>query len=53
LGFLWIVSPAVVFLAGSAMAVCSLVLALLIPRHPTPDHPTILAGLRPLAGPAA
>jgi hypothetical protein len=29
LGFLWIISPAVVFLAGFAMAVCSLVLALL------------------------
>ena len=33
-GLLWLVSPAAVFLAGSAMALCSLLLARLIPLSP-------------------
>ncbi|CTQ52305.1 Major Facilitator Superfamily protein [Roseibium album] len=33
-GFLWLVSPAAVFLAGAGMAVISLALATLIPRNP-------------------
>ena len=37
-GFLWVVSSTYVFLAGAAMAALSLVLALMIPRHPTPDN---------------
>ena len=36
LGFVWIFSPETVFLAGAAMAFVSLVLARLVPKHPTP-----------------
>lgn len=35
-GLLWLVSPAAVFLAGTAMALCSLALAFLIPNDPAP-----------------
>ncbi len=41
LGYLWIVSPASVFGLAAAMAATSLVLALLIPRHPGPGHETV------------
>ena len=37
-GLLWIVSPALVFLAGAGMAAASLGLALLVPNVPTPDN---------------
>jgi predicted MFS family arabinose efflux permease len=37
-GFLWIISPSAVFLSGAALAGVSLVLALLVPRTPTPDN---------------
>ena len=33
-GFVWLISPAAVFLAGAAMAAVSLVLASLIPSNP-------------------
>jgi len=33
-GLIWLVSPAIVFLAGAAMAVVSLVLARLVPKNP-------------------
>jgi predicted MFS family arabinose efflux permease len=46
-GLLWMVSPAAVFLAGTGMAVCSLVLARLVPRQPTYDNVTVLR--RPIA----
>jgi predicted MFS family arabinose efflux permease len=36
LGFVWIISPEVVFLAGAAMALASLVLARLVPQQPSP-----------------
>jgi hypothetical protein len=49
-GFLWIVSPSTVFLAGTGMAVCSLVLARLVPRHPAHDNVTVF--FRPTAFPA-
>ena len=42
LGYLWLVSPAAVFLLAAGMATVSLMLALLIPRHPEPGHETIL-----------
>jgi len=48
-GVLWMVSPAAVFLAGSAMAVCSLGLARLVPPVPAPDDETIFARQRLLA----
>ena len=45
LGYLWVQSPAAVFIVASAMACASLVLALLIPRHPTKGHETIFSKL--------
>ncbi len=50
LGYLWLASPAAVFFLAAAMAGVSLLLALLIPRHPAPGAETILS--RPLAAPA-
>ncbi len=43
LGLLWLASPAAVFLVAAGMAGCSLILALMIPRHPAPGHETIFA----------
>jgi len=42
LGYLWLISPAAVFVLAAAMAGVSLLLALLIPRHPEPGRETIL-----------
>jgi hypothetical protein len=42
LGLLWLVSPAAVFFLAAGMAATSLMLALLIPRHPVPGHETVL-----------
>lgn len=47
LGYVWIVSPASVFLLAAGMAATSLALALLIPRHPEPGHETILTPYLP------
>lgn len=41
LGYLWLSSPAAVFILAAGMAATSFVLALLIPRHPRPGHETI------------
>ena len=41
LGYLWLVSPAAVFMLAATMAGVSLGLALLIPRHPAKGHETI------------
>jgi len=49
-GVLWMISPAAVFLAGTAMAVCSLGLARLVPSAPALHGETIFA--RPRAVPA-
>ena len=46
LGLVWIKSPALVFLCGSAFAVCSLILALLIPRDPEAGREVELPGMR-------
>ncbi len=46
LGYLWIQSPALVFVFASMMAVASLLLVLLIPRHPRKGHETILSDMR-------
>ncbi len=40
-GFLWLVAPAAVFLAGAAMAACSLILARMVPRTPAPGNETV------------
>ncbi len=47
LGYLWITSPDAVFILAAGMAGTSLVLALLIPRHPVPGHETVLTRLGP------
>ena len=43
LGDLWIVSPAGVFVLAAGMAMTSLALAMLIPRHPAPGHETVFS----------
>ena len=50
LGYLWLTSPSAVFLLAAMMAGVSLLLALLIPRHPEPGNETIFA--RPMGVPA-
>ena len=47
LGFLWLISPAAVFTLAAGMAGVSLILAMLIPRHPAPGHETIFARFVP------
>jgi predicted MFS family arabinose efflux permease len=42
-GFIWLTSPALVFLAGAAMAAGSLALSLLVPRNPVRDYETVLS----------
>lgn len=41
-GFLWVISPAAVFLSGAALAGVSLALALLVPENPTPDNVAVV-----------
>jgi len=41
-GFLWLISPAAVFLAGTAMATVSLLLALNVPERPSPGNEVLL-----------
>jgi hypothetical protein len=43
LGLLWMVSPAAVFGLASLMALTSLGLSLLVPRHPEPGNETVLS----------
>ena len=43
LGYLWLTSPSAVFVMAALMAGVSLLLALLIPRHPEPGNETIFA----------
>jgi hypothetical protein len=50
LGYLWLTSPTSVFFLAAGMAFVSLLLSLLVPRHPEPGHETILA--RPMPAPA-
>ena len=46
LGYLWLMSPQLVFLAAAGMALVSLVLALMIPRHPVEGNETIFMRIR-------
>jgi predicted MFS family arabinose efflux permease len=41
-GFLWLISPAAVFLCGAVMAVISLLLSLKVPRWPAPGNEVTL-----------
>lgn len=43
LGYLWLSSPTSVFIAASGMAIVSLLLSFLVPRHPEPGHETTQA----------
>ncbi|MGB3148877.1 MAG: MFS transporter [Paracoccaceae bacterium] len=43
LGYLWVISPEAVFVLAAAMALISLLLSLLIPRHPEPGNETVFA----------
>ncbi|OUS22323.1 hypothetical protein A9Q95_04845 [Rhodobacterales bacterium 59_46_T64] len=43
LGFMWMISPVSVFVTAAAMAGVSLVLAVLIPRHPEKGNETVLS----------
>ncbi|UWQ30887.1 MFS transporter [Leisingera sp. M523] len=43
LGLLWVLSPGMVFVLAAAMALVSLSLSLLIPRHPEPGNETIFS----------
>ena len=49
LGYLWIVSPGGVFALAAGMAGVSLMLALMIPRHPAPGHETVFSRIIPAA----
>ena len=49
LGYLWVVSPAAVFGVAAGMSAVSLLLALMIPRHPEAGYETVLAKARPVA----
>ncbi|MDH3914369.1 MAG: MFS transporter, partial [Rhodospirillales bacterium] len=56
-GFLWLISPAAVFLAGSAMAAVSLLLSLNVPWAPAPGNEVLMgrriSGPAPVSAPAA
>lgn len=47
LGYVWLVAPAGVFLMAAGMAGVSLVLALMIPRHPEPGNETVFSRFVP------
>lgn len=49
LGYLWVTSPGAVFVLAAAMALGSLVLALMIPRHPEKGNETVFARFVPAA----
>ncbi|MBP5856342.1 MFS transporter [Marivibrio halodurans] len=54
-GFIWLNDPGLVFYIGSAMACVSLILALMVPRHPDQGNETLvrrLDGPRPAPTPA-
>jgi hypothetical protein len=47
LGLVWLASPAAVFLLAAGMAMTSLVLSTMIPRHPEAGNETIFARMAP------
>ncbi|GKY87266.1 MFS transporter [Sinisalibacter aestuarii] len=47
LGYLWVTSPGAVFGLASLLALGSLMLALMIPRHPEKGNETVFAGYAP------
>lgn len=51
-GFLWLISPSIVFLAGAGMSFLSLVLARLIPDNPTHENVALIGPYRLATAPA-
>ncbi len=49
LGYLWLVSPSAVFTVAACMAIGSLLLSLLIPRHPEKGNETVFPRLNSVA----
>jgi hypothetical protein len=49
LGLLWLLSPGAVFALAAGMAGISLILAMMIPRHPEPGNETIFTRFAPAA----
>ncbi|MEX5729671.1 putative MFS family arabinose efflux permease [Rhodovulum iodosum] len=47
LGYLWVTSPGGVFALAAGMAAASLMLALMIPRHPEPGNETVFSAFVP------
>ena len=47
LGYLWVTSPGAVFGLAAGMAMVSLSLALMIPRHPEPGNETVFSRFAP------
>ena len=47
LGYLWLISPGSVFALAAGMAFVSLMLALMIPRHPEPGNETVFSVFAP------
>ena len=45
LGLLWLTAPEAVYGLAAGLALCSLCLAFLVPRHPAPGHETVLTRL--------
>ena len=43
LGYMWIVSPGLVFIIATCLALCSLLLALIIPKNPCMGNETIFS----------
>ena len=52
LGYLWLTSPMAVYLLAAAMAIVSLLLSLLVPRHPEPGNETLITGHKVASAPA-
>jgi len=50
-GIIWLTSPAIVFLAGACLAAVSLVLSMLVPRHPVRDYETVIAAANRVSRP--
>lgn len=50
LGYVWMISPGAVFGAAATMAMISLGLAMLVPRHPAKGHETTLPRILPQPG---
>ena len=48
-GFVWLVNPSAVFLAGAGMAALSLILSMNVPRHPEEGYEVVFGHRGPKA----